>query len=210
MKIFKILFIGPQLSGKGTQAEVVSKKFNLPIFSTGNILRQKVVEGDKLGKQVEELINRGELVSDELVNKIIAEKIERDRGKGYILDGYPRNLVQAEFLNSFDELTHVFEVYITDEEAVRRISGRRSCPQCQAVYHTQYNPSRQEGKCDKCNVDLIIRDDEKPEVIQTRLATYHQETEAVLEHYKEKGIYYKIDGMPSIAEVTRQVLDKLE
>lgn len=201
-KILKILIVGPQASGKGTQAQMLSDKFDLPIFSTGNILRQKVAEGDEL---VKEIINKGRLVPDELVNKIIAEKIKKDGKRGYILDGYPRNLAQAEFLSGLGELTYVFEVYITDEEAMRRIGGRRTCPKCQMVYHLQYNPPKQEGKCDKCGAELIIRDDEQPEAVKERLKIYHKETEPVLEYYKQKGIYYKIDGMPPIAEVSKQL-----
>ena len=148
-KIHKILLIGPQASGKGTQAEMLSQKYNLPVFSTGNILRQQVAKGDDLGKQVAEIINKGRLAPDDLVNKIIAEKIKSVGGQGYILDGYPRNLSQANFLAAKDKLTHVFEIYISDKEAVRRISERRTCSKCQTVYHLKYNPPKNEGGCDK-------------------------------------------------------------
>ena len=178
----KILIVGPQGSGKGTQAQVLSKKFDLPIFSTGNILRYKIESGDETGKKVEGLMNDGILVPDDLVNEIIAEKIEKDGGRGYILDGYPRNLMQTRFLADKDELTHVLEVDISDKEALRRITGRRTCPKCQIVYHLDYNPPKEQGKCDKCGVELIVRDDEKRETVEKRLATYYSATKPIIEY----------------------------
>src|SRR3989338_6381954 len=139
--MYKILLIGPQGSGKGTQAQILAEKFNLPIFSTGNILRQTIKQGDKLGKVVESIINAGHLAPDELVNKIVAEKIQMDGGKGYILDGYPRNLKQAEFLDGVDILTHVLEIDLPDDEAIRRIGGRRAWTKCQAGGDIEYNTS---------------------------------------------------------------------
>jgi adenylate kinase len=202
----KILFIGPQASGKGTQAEMLSKKFNLPIFSTGNVLRQRVADGDEAGKKLAEIMNSGQLVSDEMVNQIISDKISSDGSEGYILDGYPRNLSQAQFLDSVDQLTHVIEVHISDKEAIRRIGGRRTCPKCQTVYHTEYKKSAREGVCDHDGEKLVVRGDEKPEAVTKRLATYHELTEPVIDYYKSKGIYHKIDGMPSIDEVSQEIL----
>ncbi len=205
-RVLKILLIGPQASGKGTQAKLLSEKFNLPVFSTGNILRQKIAQGDELGQQLAKIVNQGRLVSDELVNKIVAEKIKGEGQNGYILDGYPRNLAQAQFLEQIDKLTHVFEIAISDQEAIRRISGRRTCPQCQTVYHVVYNPPKQAGKCDKCGVKLVVRDDEKPEVVEARLKNYHSLTEPVLGFYRAKGIYYKINGEQPIEKVNRDIL----
>src|SRR3989338_5549557 len=205
-KIHKILLIGPQASGKGTQAEMLSQKYNLPVFSTGNILRQQVAKGDDLGKQVAEIINKGRLAPDDLGNKIIAEKIKSVGGQGYILDGYPRNLSQANFLAAKDKLTHVFEIYISDKEAVRRISERRTCSKCQTVYHLKYNPPKSEGVCDKDGEALIIRADEREEVVKTRLKNYHQLTEPLLEFYQEQGVYHKINGEQSILKVSEDIL----
>lgn len=205
-QVFKILLIGPQASGKGTQAQILSQEFNLPVFSTGNILRRKIVEGDELGKKVAEIVNQGQLVSDELVNEIVVEKIKQEGHRGYILDGYPRNLSQAEFLEEVDKLSHVFEIAITDQEAIKRISGRRTCPKCQIVYHLEYNPPKEDNKCDKCGVELIVRDDEKPEVIKERLKNYHNLTEPILDYYKNKGIYYKINGEQPIKKVSQDIL----
>ncbi len=209
-KIFKIILIGPQASGKGTQAQLLNKKFHLPIFSTGNILRQKLIENDKIGKQVAEIINAGRLVPDGLVNKIVVEKIRREGRGGYILDGYPRNLSQAEFLDGQDNLTHVLAIRVSDEESIKRISGRRTCPKCQRVYHLESNPPKHDNKCDKCGVPLVIREDEKPEIIQERLKNYHKLTEPVLAYYKQKGIYYQIDGEQTISQVNKDILDILE
>jgi len=205
-KILKILIVGPQASGKGTQAKMLSEKFNIPIFSTGNILRQKIVQGDELGKQLAGIMNKGELVSDEMVNQIIKEKIEKDGKNGYILDGYPRNLSQAEFLDGVDELIYVFEVEVTDAEAIRRISGRRTCNKCQEVYHLEYNPPQVADKCDKCGGELIIREDEQPAVVVQRLKNYHELTEPILKFYKAKNIYYKINGEQSIGKVNVDIL----
>jgi len=208
--MYKILFIGPQGSGKGTQAQLVAEKFNLPIFSTGNILRQRIQSGDELGQEIKSLIDAGYLVPDELVNKIVADKIKTEGQGGYILDGYPRNLAQAEFLASQDELTHVLEIDLPDEESIRRIGGRRTCPKCQTVYHLEYNPPKDEGLCDNDGERLIIRDDETEEALKKRLATYHEVTEPVIGFYKNKGIHHKIDGRPAIDEVFEEVTKELE
>ncbi|HOZ36340.1 MAG TPA: nucleoside monophosphate kinase [bacterium] len=208
--MYKILFIGPQGSGKGTQAQLVAEKFNLPIFSTGNILRQRVRSGDELGREIKSLIDAGYLVPDEMVNKIVVDKIQTDGGNGYILDGYPRNLAQAEFWASQDELTHVLEIDLSDEEAIKRISGRRTCPKCQTVYHIEYNPPKDEGLCDNDGERLVVRDDETEEALKKRLTTYHEQTEPVIDFYKEKGIHHKIDGQPAIPEVFEEVKNKLE
>lgn len=204
--LMKILMLGPQASGKGTQAQILSDKFGWPIFSTGNILRQKAAEGDELGRRVAETMNRGELVSDDMVNKIVAEKIKFDGGKGYVLDGYPRNLSQAEFLSGQDELTHVFEIYVSDREAMRRVVGRRTCPKCQTVYHLEYNPPKSEAVCDKDGAKLIIRDDEQEEVVIKRLKNYHKLTEPIIEFYKSKRIYHKINGEQAIEKVSKDIL----
>ncbi|HRY63203.1 MAG TPA: nucleoside monophosphate kinase [Patescibacteria group bacterium] len=208
--MYKILFIGPQGSGKGTQAQLVAEKFGLPIFSTGNILRQRAQVQDELGQEIKNLIDSGILAPDELVNKIIAEKIQAAGGNGYILDGYPRNLAQAEFLATKDELTHVLEIDLPEEETVRRLGGRRTCPKCQTVYHIEYNPPKIAGICDKDGERLVVRDDETEEVLKKRLAIYHELTEPIIDFYKGKGIHHKIDGRPAIEKVFEEVMKNLE
>lgn len=208
--MLKILMIGPQASGKGTQSQILSTKFDLPIFSTGNILRQKASEEDELGKELSGIMKSGKLVSDDLVNKIIKEKIERDGKSGYILDGYPRNKSQVNFLDSIDELTHVFEIKVSDEESIHRVSGRRTCPKCQRVYHVDTNPPIKDGKCDDCGEYLYVREDEREDVLRDRLAIYHRETEPIISHYHAKNICHEIDGEQSIADVSRDLLQVLE
>ncbi len=208
--MYKILLIGPQGSGKGTQAQILAEKFNLPVFSTGNILRQRIQSGDELGKEVEKIINTGHLAPDDLVNKIVAEKIEADRQAGYILDGYPRNLKQAEFLAEHDKLTHVVEIDLPDEEAIRRVGGRRTCPKCQAVYHIEYNPPKIEGICDHDGETLTAREDETEAALKKRLATYHELTEPVIEFYKKQGIHRQIDGRSAIEKVAEEVIRVLK
>ena len=207
--MYKILVAGPQASGKGTQAEILAKKFKLPIFSAGNILRQRIQRKDKLGKDMAELMRQGKLVSNDLVSQMIAERINQDGQAGYILDGYPRNLEQFEFFNAQHDLTHVFEVSISDKEALRRISGRRTCPKCQTVYHVEYNPPKQAGVCDKCGAKLVVRDDEKPEAVKARLGVYHTQTEIMLEEYKRQAVYHKINGEQPIAKVSQDILKAL-
>lgn len=209
MNTFKILMIGPQASGKGTQAEILSQKFNLPIFSTGNILRQKMRAQDELGQKIEKLINNGVLVPDEMVNEIVAEKIKTDGINGYILDGYPRNMGQVQFFSKVDDLTHVFEIFISDREAMARIAGRRTCPKCQKAYNLISNPPQHDNRCDDCGVELYVREDEKEEVVKKRLATYHELTESILDFYKAQGVYHRIDGEKSISEVERAIAEVL-
>lgn len=181
----------------------------MPLFSTGNILRQRIKQGDELGKEVESIINAGHLAPDDLVNRIVAEKIKSDGQGGYILDGYPRNMAQAKFLDGVDKLTNVLEIYLTEEEAIRRISGRRTCPKCQAVYHIEYNPPKIEGMCDHDGEALIVREDETEEALKKRLATYRALTKPVIEFYKKKGIHRRIDGRPAIEKVAEEVMGKL-
>ena len=205
-KILKILVAGPQASGKGTQAGILAEKFGLPVFSAGNSLRQRVAKDDKLGKELDEIMNQGKLVSDDLVNEIMMDQIKSQGRQGYVLDGYPRNIYQFEFFNKHEALTYVFEVFISDKETFRRISGRRTCAKCQTVYHLEYNPPKTEGVCDKCGGKLVIRDDEKEESVKARLGVYHGMTELMLEEYKKQGVYYKINGEQPIPKVAKDIL----
>jgi len=208
--IKKILLVGPQASGKGTQAQMLSQKFDIPIFSTGNILRQKIQSQDKLGKELSEIVNRGELAPDNLVNQVITEKIKTDGVKGYILDGYPRNIFQAEYLSKLDKLTHVIEIHIADATTIKRVAGRRTCPKCQTVYNLATNPPKNKDICDHDNAKLIIRADETEMALKQRLATYHESTKPLLDFYKNKGILYKINGEKSIPDVSNDIIKILE
>ena len=208
-KTYHIIILGPQGSGKGTQADMLEKELGIVKISTGDIFRKNIKEQTELGKQVKEILDAGQLVPDELTNKIVEDRLKQpDARSGFILDGFPRNLEQAKALDNMTEITHVLEVWISDEEAVRRIGGRRSCS-CGAVYHLVYNPPKDPEKCDKCGEKLFIRDDDKEEAIKKRLEIYHEQTEPIVEHYKEKGLHVKVDGMPPIAQVSESIKSAL-
>lgn len=206
----KILFIGPQCSGKGTQAEMLSKQLNIPYISTGNIFRENILGQTELGKLAKIYMSEGKLVPDEVTNNLVKNRFKnKDVEKGFILDGYPRNLSQAEFFNNVSPLDNVFEIDISDDEALLRILGRRSC-KCGAVFHLKYNPPKKIGICDKCGGALFIRDDDKEEKIKERLRIYHQETKKLLDFYSEKGILIKINGEQPIQKVHKDIIRKLK
>ncbi len=199
--------MGPQGSGKGTQAKALAAKLQVPHISTGEIFRQAISEGGELGSRVETVVNQGILMPDEITNQLVLEKI---KGKtGFILDGYPRNLAQVEFLDKVAPEVRVIDLEISDDEAVARIAGRWSCSQCGVVYHLEYSPPRQEGLCDKCGGLLTQRADDVPAVIRQRLQTYHQATEPLLEYYRHRGRLLVIDGTPPIEEVTKNIFKSL-
>lgn len=202
----KLLFIGPQGSGKGTQASVISQKLNIPHISTGEILRN--VKGD-LKEQVDELINKGHFVSDELIMKIVKERVSQsDCKKGFILDGTPRNLSQSHLLKKITNIDKVVEIFLSDEEAIKRLAGRVSCEKCKAGYNLITQPKPKNPKiCDVCGGKLIQRADDNEEAIKKRLQTYHQETEPILKEYK--NILIKINGNQDINKIAEEILKKL-
>ena len=164
-----------------------------------------------MAKKIESLINAGTLAPDNLMNKIIKEKLSSGESQhGYILDGYPRNITQAKFLSQVNKLTHMIKVNITDDEAIRRNLGRRTCDKCQTVYHLKYNPPKRPDICDKCGGKLIIREDESEKVLQIRLSNYHRFTEPMLEYFKKQGILIDIDGAQSIEKVHQDILKALK
>jgi len=201
-----IIFIGPQGSGKGTQAEMLNKKLNIPYVSPGNIFRENISNKTELGKLAAEYINKGKLAPDSVTNDLVKDRLQNDDVKnGFILDGYPRNSVQAEFLDRIAKIDVVLEIYISDEEAVSRLAGRRSC-KCGAVYHLKYNPPKEEGKCDKCGGTLFVRDDDKEKEIKERLSIYHNQTETLLDNYKN---LVRINGEQSIEDVHADILKEI-
>lgn len=208
-KIYKIVFFGPQASGKGTQAEFLSSKLNLPNISVGNLFRNHIKNQTKLGKTAEGYINQGKLVPPKIVNEMTIDRLkESDCKNGFILDGYPRNLDQFNAFEKFTKITHAIEVWISDEEAIRRLSGRRSCS-CGEIYHIKYNPPRIKNICDKCGGGLYIRDDDTPEAIKMRLKIYHKETEPLIKLYQEMGVHIKINGEQSIVKVNKDIMRRL-
>ena len=182
----KIIFIGPQGSGKGTQAKILSEKLNIPHISTGDLFR--ALDGE-LKQEVDTIINQGNLVPDELTIKILKERLEKpDAQQGFILDGFPRNLNQAKLLETITQTDKIIEITLHDEEAIKRISGRINCKECGAIFNKFTNPPKQENTCDNCQGELTQRADDTEEAVKKRLTTYHNKTEPILDYYgKEVG-----------------------
>ena len=200
----KIIFLGAPGAGKGTQAEKVAAKLNIPTISTGAIIRAALQEGTEMGLAAKAFIEAGKLVPDEVVIGIIKERLAQDDCKnGFILDGFPRTIAQAEALDAMGiEIDLVVNIFVDDATIVERMSGRRVCPQCGATFHTQYKPSPAGDKCDKCGVELTIRKDDKPEVVRDRLVVYHNETEPLERYYEAKGILKTVIGQEDLADTT--------
>jgi len=202
----KLLFIGPQGSGKGTQAAIISKHLGIAHISTGDIFRSLTGE---LKKEVDSIINKGNLVADELTVKILKERISKpDCNNGFILDGFPRNLNQANLLENITKINKVIEIEISDKESIKRLGGRVSCEKCKEGYNLITEPKpKNPNFCDKCGGRLIQRADDNLEAIKKRLHTYHQETEPILEKYKH--ITIKINGEQNIEEITKEIINRL-
>lgn len=208
----KLVLIGCPGAGKGTQAKMLSKKYGIAHISTGDLLREQMKQGTELGKKVRAIMEAGGLVSDDIVSAMLAERIKADDCKnGYILDGYPRNVSQAEGLNNIvGSLDKVICYEVDDNVIVDRMVGRRSCPNCGKMYHTKYNPPKVEGKCDDCNEALIQRKDDNEETVVNRLKVYHETTAPVIDYYDKKGILLKTSGVGDINEIFENVCKALE
>ncbi len=205
MPIYKILFIGPQGSGKGTQADMLGKKFDLPLITPGNIFREEKAKNTELGNLVASFTSQGQLVPDDITNEIVRTRLLwPEYGAGFILDGYPRNSIQANALSSITPLTHVIEIDISEAETITRITNRLVCSHGH-VYHTLYKPPKQENICDIDFEKLSQRDDDELSAITKRLEIYGNETKPILERYKQQGIHYYIDGSPPIEEVAQAI-----
>lgn len=207
----KLVLIGCPGAGKGTQAKMLSKKYGIAHISTGDLLREQMKQGTELGKKVSAIMEAGGLVSDDIVSAMLAERIKADDCKnGYILDGYPRNVSQAEGLNDIvGNLDKVICYEVDDNIIVDRMVGRRSCPNCGKMYHTKYNPPKVEGKCDDCNEALIQRKDDNEETVVNRLKVYHETTAPVIDYYDKKGILLKTSGVGDINEIFENVCKAL-
>ena len=199
-----IILFGPPGAGKGTQAEIISKALNIPTISTGAIIRGAVKEGTPMGLSAKSYMDAGALVPDEVVIGIINERLAKDDCKeGFILDGFPRTVPQAIALDNMGvKIDVVASLEVSDEAIVERMSGRRVCSACGATFHVVYNPSSAGDKCDVCGVELRIRDDDKPEVVLNRLATYHKETEPLKDYYSGKGILKSVEGQNKLEDTT--------
>jgi adenylate kinase len=195
-----LVLLGPPGSGKGTQGERLQEDLELPYYATGDILRAAVREGTELGKAAKDYMDRGDLVPDEVIVGMIGERIDSsEAADGFILDGFPRTAPQAEALAAKlgelgRELTAVLLIDVSDEEVVRRLGGRRTCVENGHVFHVEFNPPEQEGVCDVDGSALIVRDDDKPEVIGHRLEQYHEKTAPLIEHYDSQSLLRQIDG----------------
>ncbi|MBQ7398846.1 MAG: adenylate kinase [Clostridia bacterium] len=206
-----IIFFGAPGAGKGTQAEIVSTKLNIPTISTGAIIREAIKVGTDMGKEAQSFIEKGKLVPDEVVIGIIKDRLGKDDCKGgFILDGFPRTIPQAEALDRMGvKIDVVLELYVSDEDIVTRMSGRRVCPKCGATYHTKFNPSTAGENCDKCGEMLSIRKDDAPDVVKSRLVVYHNETEPLKDYYSSKGLLKTVVGQEELSDTTRLTLEAL-
>jgi adenylate kinase len=195
-----LVLLGPPGAGKGTQAERLVTDFDLPYYATGNILRAAIEDESELGREAKEYVDRGDLVPDELICRVIEERLDSgEADDGFLLDGFPRTIGQAEMLEqALDDrgrsLTAVLLIEVSDDEVVRRLSGRRTCVKSGHVYHMEFDPPKNEGICDQDGSRLIQRDDDKPETIRNRLAVYHQQTEPLIAWYEDKGLLRRFDG----------------
>ena len=207
----KLILLGPPGAGKGTQAEILNKKLGIPTISTGNILREAVKNGTEVGLQAKAYMDAGKLVPDEVIIGVISERLaEADCQNGFILDGVPRTIPQAEALEkagiSFDA---VVSIEISDEEIVERMAGRRVCTACGAPYHVKNMPPKVEGVCDACGGKLEARADDKPEVVRDRLQVYHKETAPLKDFYAARNLLKTVDNQPTVAETTTAILNAL-
>ena len=205
-----LILMGAPGAGKGTQSEKISEKWNIPAIATGDILRAAIKAGTALGQTVKSYIDDGKLVPDEIVIGIIKEYLTSDACKnGFILDGFPRSIPQAEALEAMGvKIDAVLAIEVADETIVQRMSGRRVCT-CGASYHVMYNPSQKEGICDKCGAELYIRKDDAPETVTKRLETYHAQTEPLKAFYAGKGLLLTVYGQEEVADTTRLVFEAL-
>lgn len=208
----KMIFLGAPGAGKGTQAEIVSEKYAIPAISTGAIIREAIKNQTEMGKAAKEYTEKGALVPDDVVIGIIKERLALDDCKnGFILDGFPRTVPQAQALEDMGvSIDFVIDIEVPDEKIIERMSGRRVCAKCGASYHTVYNPSKDGENCDKCGEKLTIRKDDAPEVVESRLKTYHELTEPLKDFYSERGKLGIVEGQDELADTTALTLALIE
>ncbi|MBE6636684.1 MAG: adenylate kinase [Ruminococcaceae bacterium] len=208
----KIIFLGAPGAGKGTQAEKVSERYNIPAISTGAIIREAIKTGTEMGLAAKAYTENGALVPDEVVIGIIKERLAKDDCKeGFILDGFPRTVPQAEALDAMGvSIDMVISIEVPDETIVTRMSGRRVCGQCGASYHTEFKPSKDGTTCDACGTALTIRKDDAPEVVKSRLEVYHEQTEPLKAYYEKTGKLKLVIGQVEVADTTRLTFETID
>jgi adenylate kinase len=205
-----LILLGPPGSGKGTQGEILQTELELPYYATGDILRAAVREGTKIGNEAKEYMDRGDLVPDEVIVGVIAERISQpEAADGFILDGFPRTLPQAEALDAKmaelgRELTAAILISVSEEEIVRRLSGRRTCPNGH-VFHLEFDPPETDEICDVCGEPLAVRDDDKPEVVRHRLEQYREKTKPLIDYYEQRALLRRVEGEHPPEEVADQI-----
>lgn len=211
----KIIMLGAPGAGKGTHAKKITEKFGIPAISTGDIFRENIKNGTELGKKAKEYMDAGNLVPDELVCDLVVDRLKQDDCKnGYILDGFPRTIPQAEALDKAlaannEAVDFAINVEVPDENIINRMSGRRACVGCGATYHIQFNAPKVEGVCDTCGEKLILRDDDKPETVKNRLSVYHEQTQPLIDYYSKKGVLAEVDGTQSMDDVFNAIVNVL-
>lgn len=208
----KLILLGAPGAGKGTQAEIISEKYNIPTISTGNIIRAALKNGTEMGLKAKSYIDAGNLVPDEVVIGIIKERLAEDDCKnGFILDGFPRTIPQAEALDKMGfEIDRALSIEVDDAEIIKRMSGRRVCGKCGASYHTEFKKPEKEGICNVCGGELVIRKDDEPETVMNRLKVYHEQTEPLKDYYKACGKLIVVEGQDKVEDTTALVLKALE
>ena len=203
----KIIMLGAPGAGKGTQAKMIADKYGVPHISTGDIFRANIKNGTELGMEAKKYMDQGLLVPDELTVRILLYRVAQDDCKnGYVLDGFPRTIPQAEVLDSEltklgDHIDYAINVDVPDENIVKRMSGRRACLTCGATYHIEHVPPKKEGICDVCGSELVLRDDDKPETVKQRLEVYHTQTQPLIDYYTKEGILKEVDGTQDLQKV---------
>ena len=212
----RLIILGAPGAGKGTQATIISQRLNIPHISTGEIFRDNIRNETDLGKLAKGYIDNGQLVPDDVTIKIVKQRLEQnDCGKGFILDGFPRTVTQADALEAslckmHQSINKVLDVDVSDEKIIKRMMGRRVCSKCGATYHVAHKPSVIPGKCDVCNGDLVQRQDDTEETIKKRLNVYHQQTEPLIQYYKSKGLLVEVKGEDKVQHTTEKVMKALE
>ena len=211
-KNLKLIFLGAPGAGKGTQSDIVAEKYGIPTISTGVMIREAIKNGTEMGLAAKTYTEKGALVPDEVVIGIIGERLAKeDCQNGFILDGFPRTVPQAEALDKMGvNINCVVSIEVEDEKIVERMSGRRVCAKCGASYHTLYNPSKDGKTCDKCGEELSIRKDDAPEVVKSRLVVYHDQTEPLKDFYGKKGVLVLVEGQEKVEDTTVLTLSAIE